>query len=51
MKTQNKVDLSTLASYTHMKIALDGKVITNILFFFNTSYNKTDKINNSCKLA
>ena len=32
MKTQNKVDLSTLASYTHMKIALDGKVITNTFF-------------------
>lgn len=32
-KTHNEVDLSTLASYIHMKIALGGKVITNFLFF------------------
>lgn len=42
-KTPNDSDLGTLASYIHMKIALEDKIIKNILNGTEFSY--------SCKLT
>lgn len=43
---------STLASYTHMKIALCGKVITNILFFSPDQVRKHIFLkSNSCQMV